>query len=123
MNDPELTQRLYDAGAQFSSEIVEQGSPMLNFLIWFLLPILLFSFIGNQMNKKLMEKAGGGPGAMMFGGAGKSNAKVSFPSGLPFGYVHLTRPNTRSCTVMVPSGVRSFPSLKTFPMCSSPFSS
>ena len=76
MNDPELTQRLYDAGAQFSSEIVEQGSPMLNFLIWFLLPILLFSFIGNQMNKKLMEKAGGGPGAMMFGGAGKSNAKV-----------------------------------------------
>ena len=42
---------------------------MLNFLIWFLLPILLFSFIGNQMNKKLMEKAGGGPGAMMFGGA------------------------------------------------------
>ena len=76
MNDPELTQRLYDAGAQFSSEIVEQGSPMLNFLIWFLLPILLFSFIGNQMNKKLMEKAGGGPGSMMFGGAGKSNAKV-----------------------------------------------
>ena len=56
MNDPELTQRLYDAGAQFSSEIVEQGSPMLNFLIWFLLPILLFSFIGNQMNKKLMEQ-------------------------------------------------------------------
>ena len=76
MNDPELTQRLYDAGAQFSSEIVEQGSPILNFLIWFLLPILLFSFIGNQMNKKLMEKAGGGPGSMMFGGAGKSNAKV-----------------------------------------------
>ena len=76
MNDSELTQRLYDAGAQFSSEIVEQGSPMLNFLIWFLLPILLFSFIGNQMNKKLMEKAGGGPGSMMFGGVGKSNAKV-----------------------------------------------
>ena len=76
MNDPELTQRLYDAGAQFSSEIVEQGSPMLNFLIWFVLPILLFSFIGNQMNKKLMEKAGGGPGSMMFGGVGKSNAKV-----------------------------------------------
>ena len=76
MDDPGLTQRLYDAGAQFSSEIVEQGSPVLSFLIWFALPILLFSFIGNQMNKKLMEKAGGGPGAMMFGGAGKSNAKV-----------------------------------------------
>ena len=76
MNDPNLTQRLYDAGAQFSSEIVEQGSPVFSFLLWFVLPILLFSFIGNQMNKKLMEKAGGGPGSMMFGGAGKSNAKV-----------------------------------------------
>ena len=76
MNDPSLTERLYDAGAQFSSEIVEQGSPVLSFLLWFVLPILLFSFIGNQMNKKLMEKAGGGPGSMMFGGAGKSNVKV-----------------------------------------------
>ena len=76
MNDPSLTERLYDAGAQFSSEIVEQGSPVLSFLLWFVLPILLFSFIGNQMNKKLREKAGGGPGSMMFGGAGKSNAKV-----------------------------------------------
>ena len=76
MNDPGLTERLYNAGAQFSSEIVEQGSPVLSFLLWFVLPILLFSFIGNQMNKKLMEKAGGGPGSMMFGGAGKSNAKV-----------------------------------------------
>ena len=76
MNDPGLTERLYDAGAQFSSEIVEQGSPVLSFLLWFVLPILLFSFIGNQMNKKLMEKAVGGPGSMMFGGAGKSNAKV-----------------------------------------------
>ena len=65
MNDPGLTERLYDAGAQFSSEIVEQGSPVLSFLLWFVLPILLFSFIGNQMNKKLMEKAGGGPGSMM----------------------------------------------------------
>ena len=75
MDDPGLTQRLYDAGAQFSSEIVEQGSPVLSFLIWFALPILLFSFIGNQMNKKLMEKAGGA-NSMMFGGVGKSNAKV-----------------------------------------------
>ena len=76
MDDSGLTQRLYDAGAQFSSEIVEQSSPVLSFLLWFVLPIILFSFIGNQMNKKLMEKAGGGPGSMMFGGVGKSNAKV-----------------------------------------------
>ena len=76
MNDTGLTERLYDAGATFSSEIVEQSSPVLNFLIWFVLPIILFSAIGNQMNKKLMEKAGGGPGSMMFGGMGKSNVKV-----------------------------------------------
>ena len=76
LNDPDLTQRLYDSGAEFSGEIVEQASPVLSFLLWFVLPILLFSAIGNYMNKKLMEKAGGGPGAMMFGGAGRSNAKV-----------------------------------------------
>ncbi len=76
MNDPNLTQRLYDSGAEFSGEIVEQASPVLSFLLWFVLPIFLFSAIGNYMNKKLMEKAGGGPGAMMFGGAGRSNAKV-----------------------------------------------
>ena len=76
MNDTGLTERLYDVGATFSSEIVEQSSPVLSFLIWFVLPIILFSAIGNQMNKKLMEKAGGGPGSMMFGGMGKSNAKV-----------------------------------------------
>ena len=76
MNDTGLTERLYDAGATFSSEIVEQSSPVLSFLIWFVLPIILFSAIGNQMNNKLMEKAGGGPGSMMFGGMGKSNAKV-----------------------------------------------
>ena len=76
MNDTGLTERLYNAGATFSSEIVEQSSPVLSFLIWFVLPIILFSAIGNQMNKKLMEKAGGGPGSMMFGGMGKSNAKV-----------------------------------------------
>ena len=76
MNDTGLTERLYDAGATFSSEIVEQSSPVLSFLIWFVLPIILFSAIGNQMNKKLMEKAGGGPGSMMFSGMGKSNAKV-----------------------------------------------
>lgn len=56
MNDPGLTQRLYDAGAEFSSEIVEQASPLLSFLISFVLPIVLFVALGNYMNKKLMEK-------------------------------------------------------------------
>ena len=75
MNDPSLTERLYDAGAAFSSEIVEQTSPILSFLLWFVLPIVLFTALGNFMNKKLMEKMGG-PNSMMFGGMGKSNAKI-----------------------------------------------
>ena len=75
MNDPDLTQRLYDAGAEFSSEIVEQASPLMSFLLSFVLPIVLFVWLGNFMNKKLMEKAGGA-NSMMFGGVGKSNAKV-----------------------------------------------
>ena len=75
MNDPDLTQRLYDAGAEFSSEIVEQASPLMSFLLSFVLPIVLFVWLGNFMNKKLIEKAGGA-NSMMFGGVGKSNAKV-----------------------------------------------
>lgn len=75
MDDSGLTERLYTAGAEFSSEIVEQGSPVLSFLIWFVLPIILFTALGNYMNKKLMDKMGG-PNSMMFGGMGKSNAKV-----------------------------------------------
>ncbi len=75
MNDPNLTQRLYDSGAQFSSEIVEQASPVVSFLVSFVLPIVIFVALGNYMNKKLMEKAGGA-NSMMFGGVGKSNAKV-----------------------------------------------
>ena len=75
MNDPNLTERLYDAGATFSSEIVEQSSPVLSFLLSFVLPIVIFIWLGNYLNKKMLEKAGG-PGAMMFGGAGRSNAKV-----------------------------------------------
>ena len=79
MNDPDLTQRLYDAGAQFSSEIVEQASPLMSFLLSFVLPIVLFVWLGNVMNRKLMEKAGGA-NSMMFGGVGKSNAKVYLQS-------------------------------------------
>ena len=75
MDDSGLTERLYTAGAEFSSEIVEQGSPVLSFLIWFVLPIILFTALGNYMNKKLMDKMGG-PNSMMFGGMGRSNAKV-----------------------------------------------
>ncbi len=75
MDDPELTQRLYDSGAKFSSEIVEQMSPILSFLISWALPLILMIGLGQYFSKKLVEKAGGGAGSMMFG-MGKSNAKV-----------------------------------------------
>ena len=74
MNDPDLTQRLYDSGAKFSSEIVEQMSPMLSFFISWILPILIFYVLGQWMAKKMMKKMGGS-NSMMFG-MGKSNAKI-----------------------------------------------
>ena len=74
MNDPDLTQRLYDAGAEFTRDIVEQTSPLLSFVLTWILPIIMFIAIGQLMAKKLTDKAGG-PGSMMFG-AGKSNAKI-----------------------------------------------
>ena len=74
MNDPELTQRLYDAGAEFTRDIVEQTSPLLSVVLTWVLPIVLFIAVGQLMAKKLTDRAGG-PGSMMFG-AGKSNAKI-----------------------------------------------
>ena len=74
MNDPDLTQRLYDAGAEFTRDIVEEASPLLSFVLTWILPIVLFIAIGQLMAKKLTDRAGG-PGSMMFG-AGKSNAKI-----------------------------------------------
>ena len=75
MDDPELTQRLYASGAKFSSQIVEQMSPILSILISWILPMVLIIGVGNYFSKKLVERAGGGAGSMMFG-MGKSNAKV-----------------------------------------------
>ena len=73
MDDPNLTERLYKSGAEFSSEIVQQASPLLSFLTW-VLPILLFVWIGDIMSKKLMKQAGG-PNSLIFN-MGGSNAKV-----------------------------------------------
>ena len=74
MSDPELTQRLYNHGAQFASEIQEQMSPVLSFLLSWVLPIVIFVGLGQMLTKQMMKKMGG-PNSMMFG-AGKSNAKV-----------------------------------------------
>lgn len=75
MNDPDLVQRLHDSGAEFASQIVEQMSPFLSALLGWIVPIAIFMIIGQVMYKRLMDKAGGGGNAMMFG-MGKSNAKV-----------------------------------------------
>ena len=74
MEDPDRTQRLYDAGAKFSSEIVEETSPFLTALLYFILPLVLFIALGQFLSRKLMDKMGG-PNAMSFN-MGKSNAKV-----------------------------------------------
>lgn len=75
VSDPDLTQRLYDSGAVFSGQIIEQASPILTFLLSWILPILIFVGIGQYMSRKLMNKASGGPNSMIFG-MGKSSAKV-----------------------------------------------
>ncbi len=78
MNDPTLTQRLYDSGAKFSKDIETTTSPLMSFLLTFVLPLIIFIGLGQYMGKKLMEQAGG-KNSMAFG-FGKSNAKVYVPS-------------------------------------------
>lgn len=75
IEDPRLVERLHDSGAEFASEIVEQTSPLLSFLLTWILPLVIFFAIGEFLSRKMMDKAGGGAGSMMFG-MGKSNAKV-----------------------------------------------
>lgn len=79
MNDPGLVERLKDSGAVFSSEIVEETSPWLSFMLTWILPLVIFGAIGQFMSKKMMDKLGGGPNSMMFN-MGKSNAKVYIKS-------------------------------------------
>ena len=75
MDDPNRTERLYESGAGFSSEIIEQMSPLVSFLLTWILPLVIFFALGQYMSKKLMNRMGGGKDSMMFG-MGKSNAKI-----------------------------------------------
>ena len=79
MNDPGLTERLHASGAEFASEIVEEASPLMSFLLTWILPVVFFVALGQLLYKKMSEKMGGGPNSMMFG-LGNSNAKVYVPS-------------------------------------------
>ncbi len=78
MNDPTLTERLYESGAEFTRNIEQGMPPLLSFFLTFILPILIFAALGQYLAKKMMSQAGG-PNAMAFG-MGKSNAKVYVPS-------------------------------------------
>ena len=75
MNDPQLVSRLHDSGVTFTGQIVDKMNPILSILLSWVLPILIFFWIGQYMNKRFMKNMGGGPGAMQFG-LGKSNAKI-----------------------------------------------
>ena len=74
MEDPTLTERLHDCGAKFDRVVEEPASPLMSFLLTFILPILIFVGLGQYMSKKMMEQAGG-KNSLSFG-LGKSNAKV-----------------------------------------------
>ena len=79
MSDPSLAERLHDSGAKFTQDIKEQNSPLFDFFMTWVLPIIIFFAIGQYFSRKLMEKAGGGGGSMMFGMGGKQ-ARVYVPS-------------------------------------------
>ena len=75
MDDPGLVERLHAADVEFTSEIIEETSPLVTLLLSWLLPIGVFILLGQFMSKKMMDKAGGGPGSLMFN-LGGSNARV-----------------------------------------------
>ena len=74
MPDDDLTSRLYNSGAKFSGEIIEQTDPWITLLLSWVLPIVIFIALGQYLSRKMMKNAGG-PNSMMFG-MGKSNAKI-----------------------------------------------
>ncbi len=75
MDDPELVDRLYASGAEFSSEIIEQASPVMNLIFGWVVPVIVMVLIYRWLFGKLAAKMGGGMNTMQFG-MGKSNAKV-----------------------------------------------
>ena len=77
MDDPDRTERLYESGAKFSSQILQQMSPLANILLTWILPIVIFVALGQYLSKKMM---GGKDGNSMIFGMGKSNAKIYIKS-------------------------------------------
>ena len=116
MNDPDLIYRLKDSGAVFSSEIIEQMSPFLSFLLSWVLPIVIFIGLGQLMTRRLTQKMGG-PNAMSFG-MGKSNAKVYVKSseGIKFSDVAGEDEATFACATMRPEASKTVTSAIVLPV-------
>ena len=75
VSDENLTERLYKSGAKFSGQEIKQTSPILSFILSWIIPILIFTLLGRMLANQMMKRAGGGKNSMMFG-MGKSNAKI-----------------------------------------------
>ncbi len=75
MEDPDRTERLFESGAKFSTDIVEETSPIVTMLLSWVLPVVIFVVLGQILMKRMMNKAGGGGNSMMFG-MGSSNARI-----------------------------------------------
>lgn len=75
VSDENLTERLYKSGAKFSGQEIKQTSPILRFILSWIIPILIFTLFGRMLANQMMKHAGGGKNSMMFG-MGKSNAKI-----------------------------------------------
>lgn len=74
MNDPQLTDRLHNAGVEFSSDIVRKDSPLLDAVLSWVLPLVIFYFLWNGISKKMFNRDSAN--SLMFGGMGKSGAKI-----------------------------------------------
>lgn len=74
MNDAGLTDRLHTAGVEFSSDIVRKDSPLLDAVLSWVLPLVIFYFLWNGISKKMFNRDSAN--SLMFGGMGKSGAKI-----------------------------------------------
>ena len=74
MNDPGLTDRLHNAGVQFSSEIIRKESPLLSAIVSWVLPLAIFYFLWNRISKRMFDR--NSANSLMFGGMGRSGAKI-----------------------------------------------
>ena len=73
--DDELVSRLEASGAKFSTQIIEETSPIVSFVVYWVLPLVILFVLGQLLSRWMLKKMGGGAGSMMFD-LGKSNARV-----------------------------------------------